>query len=159
MKALILSVFILFTVSYSFAQKQVEISFNSKDGNFLHQDADVYSFGPFKVIGLTTNNDYASFEKLVKKQSIVKKFEYVNTTDKTREAVISFSTNDENAIQNFFKTIHVSKITVNDRSFSIEQKEEFKAYLKELKQKHVEKQNAIQNQRRSVPQQRIQTNE
>ena len=159
MKTLFLSALVIFLASYSFAQKQVEIALNSNDGNIFRQDADVYSFGPFKIIGLTTNSDYASFEKLVKKQTIVKKFEYVSTTDKSREAIISLSTNDENAVQNFFKAIHVSKITVNDRTFAIDQKEEFKAYIKELKQKHLEKQNAIQNQRRAVPQQKIQSNE
>ncbi len=138
----LISLFLLFSL-IAYSQKQsVEFSIECKDGNLLKQDADVYSMGPIKISGLKSNSDYEKFEKLVKKQSIVKKFEYIPETNQkeSKIAVMSFSTNNDNEIESFFKTINLSKLNINDRSFTLNQKEEIKAYLKELKNKHSEKQ-------------------
>ncbi|MCX7861712.1 MAG: hypothetical protein N2449_01810 [Bacteroidales bacterium] len=161
MKTALVFIIFIFTCSGVFSQKQIEFAITCQDGNLFRNDANVYSFGPFKIIGLKTKADFEQFEKQLKKQSIVTKFEYVapDNADGTKNAMLSINTNEENAIVNLFKAINLSKLTVNDRSFTIDQKEDLKAYLQELKNKHLEKQNFIQNQRRAVPQPKNQTNE
>lgn len=160
MKTLNFALLFLFSL-FAYSQKQaVDISIVCKDGNLLKQDADVFSMGPFQIQGLKSNSDYENFEKLVKKQKIVTKFEYIQDSKQkdARMAVVSFSTNNDIEIESFLKNINLNKLIVNDRSFTLNQKEELKAYLKELKDKHLEEINKEKELSRSgVPIQR-QTN-
>lgn len=155
MKTLNLTLAFFIISFFVYSQKQaIDISIACKDGNLFKQDADVFSMGPFQIHGLATNKDYENFEKLVKKQSIVRKFEYINDSNQkeNRSAIVSLSTNDENAIESFFKAINLNKLNVNDKSFTLSQKEELKKYLKELKDKHAEEiQKNEQIRRSSMP--------
>jgi len=138
-----------------FSQKQsVTFHVNSPDGKFFVKDADVFSLSPIKISGLKTDADYASFEKLVKKQSVVKKFEYMReiNADGTRNATLSITKNDEATIESLFIAINVTQIVINDKTFLVpSQKEEIKSYLKELKEKRkAEKEKEIDKRRSSL---------
>jgi hypothetical protein len=156
MKKLMLMPFLVVVFLFAYSQKQnVEFSVKTKDGNLLKEDADVYTFGPFKIIGLNTKSDYENFDKKVKNQSIVRKFEYTDEGNNEKSAILVVSTNEEKSWEDFLKAIGVGKITVNDKTFTLDQKEELKKYLKELKEKHHEEMKKSEEIRRSgVPQRR-----
>ncbi len=156
----LLAVVISFAV---YSQKQtIEFSITSPEGHFFVKDADVYTLSPIKIIGLKSDADYVSFEKKVKKQAVVKKFEYLpeKNEDGTKNAMLCITKNDEATIENLLKAINVTKLTVNDKSFMVpEQKEDLKNYLKELKEKHKPVQTQPINERRVVKPRVNQSNE
>lgn len=141
MKTLAVIFFALVAVSISYAQKSIDLSIKTTDGNLIKQDADIYTMPTIKIIGLSTDAEFNKLEKQIKSDAYVAKFQYLDNAeaDGARKALLCFKGNDENTIVNFFKSISVNNIIINDKSFSINNIDEMKAYVKDLKAKNKER--------------------
>lgn len=138
----ILLTFVLVTMAiFTFSQKGIEISFKTKDGIIIKKDADIYTTSAFKIHGLKTHDEYEQLKATALKNENVVKFEYLSETkpDGSLSAIASFKNNEDSTIFDFLKSINVKEITINDNSFTLEQKEELKKYIKELKAKYRER--------------------
>ncbi len=137
----LLTFFFVFTAFFAFSQKGVEISFKTDDGRLIKKDADIYTMSTFKIHGLKTQEEFDQLKKTALKNTNVAKFEYLAEAepDGSRKAIASFKNNEENVVFDFLKSINVKKITINDDSFTMDQKEELKKYIKELKAKMKER--------------------
>lgn len=138
MKTLALIFFVVVAISSTtFAQKSIDLSIKTTDGNLLKQDADIYTMPTIKILGLKTEADFKNLETSILENAYVAKFHYLDNAeaDSARKALLCFKGNDEKTIVNFFKSINVNNIIINDKTFSVNQTEEIKAYVHELKNK------------------------
>ena len=132
MKKLFILVFVLSLVSWSYAQKSVDFVLKNTTGKLFDESNGVYTLTFLKVVGLKSSTDFDAFKKLVTSQSIVKKFDYLAEAeaDGARKATLELSSKEN--LMDFFKAINVSHIVVNDKSFTLDQSEQLKNYLKEF---------------------------
>jgi hypothetical protein len=137
--AVILFVFVAFSMTY--AQKSIDLSIKTTDGNLFKKDADIYTMPTIKIIGLSTDAEYNKLEKQIKGNDYVAKFQYLDNAeqDGARKALLCFKGNDEKTIVDFFKSISVNNIIINDKSFSVNNIDELKAYVKDIKVKNKER--------------------
>lgn len=137
MKTLALILFVLVAMSTTYAQKSIDLSLKTTNGNLFKQDADVYTMPIIKILGLKTESEFKNLETNILANAYVAKFQYLDNAeaDGARKALLCFKGNDEKTIVNFFKSINVNNIIINDNTFSINQIEEIKAYVHELKNK------------------------
>lgn len=140
MKTLV-TFFFVFIAFFAFSQKDIEISIKTDDGKIIKKDADVFTLTTFKIHGLKTETEFDQLKKTALINSNVAKFEYLAEAeqDGSRKAIASFKNKDENTIIDFLKSINVKKITINQDSFTLDQKEELKKYIKDLKVKMKER--------------------
>lgn len=138
MKTLALIFFVFVAISTTYAQKSIDLSIKTTDGNLFKQDADIYTMPTIKIHGLKTEADFKNLETSILENAYVAKFHYLDNAevDGARDAILCFKGNDEKTIVNFFKSINVNNIIINDKTFSINQTEEIKAYVRELKNKN-----------------------
>jgi hypothetical protein len=137
MKKLFVLVFVLTLVSWSYAQKSVDFVIKNSTGKLFNESNGVYTLTFLKVVGLKSTTDFDAFKKLVTSQAIVKKFDYVAEaeSDGARKATLELKSSEKDTIIDFFKAINVKHFVVNDKSFTLDQSEQLKNYLKELKEK------------------------
>lgn len=137
MKTLALILFVFVAMSTTYAQKSIDLSLKTNDGNLFQQDADIYTMPTIKILGLKTENEFKNLETSILANAYVAKFQYLDNAeaDGARKALLCFKGNDEKNIVNFFKSINVNNIIINDKTFSVNQTEDIKAYVHELKNK------------------------
>ena len=137
MKTFALIMLALVAFSFANAQKSIDLSIKTSDGNLFKQDADIYTMPTIKILGLKTDAEFKTLEKSILADPYVAKFQYLDQAeaDGARKALLSFKGNDEKTIVNFFKSINVNNIIINDKTFTVNQIEEIKTYVHELKAK------------------------
>lgn len=149
MKTFALFIFALIAFSLVNAQKNIDLSMKISDGKLLKNDADIYTLPTIKILGLKTEAEFIHLEKTILANTNVAKFQYLDNpeTDGARKALLSFKVKDEKIIVDLFKSINVNNIYINDKTFSVNQIEEIKAYVRELKEKKNTERSAIAKKR------------
>lgn len=147
MKKLFVLVFVLTMVSWSYAQKSVDFVIKNSTGKLFEKVNDAFLLSGLKISGLQTASDYDAFKKLVLSQTGVKEFDYLAEAESNgmRKAKLVLASKEEPTFLNFMKAVNVKNIIMNDKSFTLDQSEQLKNYLKQLKEKHKERANASKN--------------
>jgi len=150
MKTYVLIILAIVTFGITNAQKSIDLSLKTDNGNLFKQDADIYTMPTIKILGLKTDAEFKTLEKSILANPYVAKFQYLDNAeaDGARKALLSFKGNEEKTIVNFFKSINVKNIIINDKTFSVDQVEEIKAYVREIKAKKKAERNALPSKKR-----------
>ncbi|NSW44744.1 MAG: hypothetical protein HPY79_02820 [Bacteroidales bacterium] len=150
MKTFVLIMLAIVAFGITSAQKSIDLSIKTDNGNLFKQDADIYTMPTIKILGLKTDAEFKNLEKSILADPYVAKFQYLDNAepDGARKALLSFKGNDEKTIVNFFKSINVNNIIINDKTFSVNQIEEIKTYVRELKAKKKAERDAIPSKKR-----------
>lgn len=150
MKTLALILFVFVAMSITYAQKSIDLSLKTTNGNLFKHDGDIYTMPTIKILGLKTESEFKNLETSILANAYVAKFQYLDNAeaDGARKAILCFKGNDEKIIVDFFKSINVNNFIINDKTFSINQIEEIKAYIHELKLKN--KNEHTPNERKTV---------
>jgi len=134
-------------VSWSYAQKSVDFVIKNNTGKLFEKVNDAFLLTGLKVSGLQTASDFEAFKKLALSQSGVKEFDYLAEAESNgaRKSKLILASKEEPTFLNFLKGVGVKHIIINDKSFTLDQSEQLKNYLKELREKHKERANASKN--------------
>lgn len=135
MKSLLLIALSILFISVN-AQKSINVIFKTRDGRIITQDANEYTIHPFIIQGLTSETEFAELEKIIKKDPNVSKIEFIGDIFETnkRKCTIIVKDNSDDKLFSLLRSMNVNQLIINDRTFNLDQKEEIKAYIKELKE-------------------------